>query len=63
MKKVDDIEGVVEDLPCDVITIILMVIGVQSLQKYLACLACNAKVVHLFIRFCVFISLDMNLVS
>ena len=46
MEKVDDIEGVVdEDLPCDVITIDgVEVIGVQSLQKYLACVACNAKV-------------------
>ena len=34
-----------EDLPCDKITIQgVEIIGVQSLQKYLACVACNAKV-------------------
>lgn len=41
--KKEKIEGVVEDLPCDMITI--NGVDVQSLQRYLACLACNAEVI------------------
>ena len=46
IEKIADIDNVVEDeLPCDSITIDgVEVIGVQSLQKYVACVACNGKV-------------------
>lgn len=46
MKQIDDIGDVAEDdLPTDAVTIYeAEIIGVQSFQKYMACIFCNAKV-------------------
>ena len=46
IKKIDDMEDIAEEeLPTDGVTIQgAEIIGVQSLQKYVACVSCNAKV-------------------